>query len=391
MMTPMSSKERLLAAIEHRPVDRVPLCFEGVCHGSVVYLDRLFPDPFARARYYLDLGVDHALQLTPPFFASSDFEVRQREEHPAGEPVPLLVKEYLTPSGTLRQVVRRTGDYPHAQVPIFSDHHIPPGRTREYLVAQEADLEALEVILRPPGKEELAVFRDQAREARRFCDQNGVLLAGGYPGVGDPLMWMSGVEPVLLAGLENPSFLEAYVAIVARWNLGIAELLIDAGVDVVVRRGWYESTDFWSPDLYRRFLFDPLRQEVRSAHQAGVKLSYVMNSGAMPLLPLFRELGFDILANIDPQAPKMDLAELKAQIGDCICLCGGVNNTHVLEEGSEEDVERAVQEALCALAPGSGFILAPGDSVGFVDGLDQQIAERNVLAMIAAWKRFAWG
>ena len=288
-------------------------------------------------------------------------------------------------------MVRRTSDYPHSQIPIFSDHHIPPGRTREYLVAQEADLETLEVILRLPGKDDLALFRDQAREARRFCDQHGVLLAGAYPGVGDPLMWMSGVEPVLLAGLENPSFLEAYVAIVARWNLGLAELLIDAGEEVLVRRGWYESTDFWSPDLYRKFLFDPLRQEVLSAHQAGVKLSYVMNSGAMPLLPLFRELGFDILANIDPQAPKTDLAELKAQIGDGICLCGGINNTHVLEEGSEEDVERAVQEALCALAPGSGFILAPGDSVGFVDGTDQQIAKRNVLAMIAAWKRFTWG
>lgn len=36
MKSRMSSKERLLAAIEHRPVDRVPLCFEGVCHGSTV-------------------------------------------------------------------------------------------------------------------------------------------------------------------------------------------------------------------------------------------------------------------------------------------------------------------------------------------------------------------
>jgi len=89
------------------------------------------------------------------------------------------------------------------------------------------------------------------------------------------------------------AFLDAYVSIVARWNLSILEMLIDAGVDVVVRRGWYESTDFWSPGLYRRFLFDPLRREVQTAHQAGVKVSYVMNSGAMPLLPLFRELEFD--------------------------------------------------------------------------------------------------
>lgn len=219
-------------------------------------------------------------------------------------------------------------------------------------MAREADLEALEVILQPPNKEELVAFREQARRARRFCDENGLLLVGECAGVGDSLMWMS-------------------------------------GVDVVVRRGWYESTDFWSPSLYRRFLFDPLHKEVQIGHQAGVKVSYVMNSGALPLLPQFKELGFDILTNIDPQAPKTDLREMKAQIGDRICLCGGVNNTHVLEEGSVEEVERAVQNAISALAPDSGFILAPGDAVGYLPGTNQGIVERNVRAMIETWKRMA--
>lgn len=383
----MSSRERLLAAIEHREIDHLPLCFEGVCHGSVVFIDRLFPDPFDRALYYLDQGVDHALHLSPPHFSAAGFAVKQWEERTADDPVPLLVKEYQTQKGTLRQVVRRTSDYPHDVVPIFSDHHVPPSRTRKYLVTQEGDLEALQVILQLPAKEELATFREQARRARKFCDEKGLLLAGGYAGVGDPLMWMSGVEPILLASLEDPPFLDAYVSIVAQWNLGIMEILIDAGVDVVVRRGWYESTDFWSPGLYKRFLFDPLRREVQTAHQAGVKVSYVMNSGAMPLLPLFRELGFDILTNIDPQAPKTDLVEMKAQIGDRICLCGGVNNTHVLEEGPMESVEQAVQEAISALATGSGFIMAPGDSVGYLAGTDQKIVERNVRAMIEAWKK----
>jgi hypothetical protein len=386
MMDSTSSKERLLAAIEHRVADRPPLCFEGVCHGSVVCIDLLFPDPFDRARYYLDLGVDHALHLSPPWVAPAEFAIRQWEERADDDPVPLLVKEYRTPRGTLRQAVRRTSDYPHDQVPLFSDHHVPASRTRDYLVTREADLGALETILRPLRRDEWADFRARAREARRFCGDHGLLLAGSYPGVGDPLIWMSGVETVLMAGLEDPAFLQAYVAVVAAWNRGILEMMIDAGVEVAVRRGWYESTDFWSPDLYRRFLFESLRQEVEIAHQAGVKVSYVMNSGAMPLLPMFGELRFDILANIDPLAPRTDLARMKAAIGDRICLCGGVNNTHVLETGSPAAVARAVQDAVGLLAPGSGFILAPGDSVGYVAGVDQTVVRRNVLAMIAAWK-----
>ncbi|MFH1568889.1 MAG: uroporphyrinogen decarboxylase family protein, partial [Gemmatimonadota bacterium] len=248
-------------------------------------------------------------------------------------------------------------------------------------------LPPLEHILQPPAGEELAAFRQQARAARAFCDGAGLLLAGSAPGVGDPVIWMSGVEPVLLAALDEPDFLEAYVEIVARWNRQVLKILIEAGVDVIVRRGWYESTDFWSPALYRRFLFGPLQEEVRLTRQAGVKLSYVMNTGAMPLLPAFADLGFDVLSNLDPLAPGTSLREVKRQIGDRICLCGGVNNNHVLERGSEAEVERAVTEAIEALAPGSGFILAPGDSVGYVDGLDPDLVRRNVDTMIAAWQR----
>jgi hypothetical protein len=263
---------------------------------------------------------------------------------------------------------------------------VPAGRTREYLVAREADLPALAALLRPPAGEALAAFRQQARVARRFCDEHGMLLAAGYPGVGDPMVWMSGVEPLLLAAHDEPGFVDAYAAVVADWSRAIVGLLLDAGVDVVVRRGWYESTDFWSPELYRRHLFGPVAAEVRAAHQAGARVSYVMNSGSRPLWPLFGELGFDLLANVDPAAPGVDLAALRTAIGGRISVCGGVNNTHVLEQGSVAEVERAVRHAIDALGGHPGFVLAPGDSVGYAPGTDQAVAERNVQAMIATWR-----
>ena len=382
----MSSRERLQAAIEHRPVDRVPLCFEGICHGSVVPIDRQYPDPLDRARYYLSLGVDHAVNVAPPVVSALGCETRQWEEALDRGGIA-LVKEYVTPAGSLRQRVRRTADYGHTEVPLFSDHHVPPTRSLQYLVSGMGDLSALEHILRLPQASELGPFVERTRAARRFCDRHDLLLAGSVPGVGDPLMWLSGIEPVLLAAIDDPAFLEAYVAVVARWSLGLVELLVQAGVDVIVRRGWYESTDFWSPDLYRRFLAPPLEAETRLAHQAGARLSYVMNTGAMPLLPVFADMGFDVLSNLDPQGPGTDLGVIKRRLGDHICLCGGVNNTHVLEQGAEAEVESAVLEALHTLSAGSGFILAPGDSVGFLKGTDSELVVRNVQTMIDTWHR----
>jgi len=382
----VTSRERVLAAIEHRPVDRVPLCFEGICHGTVRCVNARYPDPLQRARHYLALGVDHALRVSAPSSLPADVEVRQWEEQQPDEPTPVLVKEYSTSRGVLRQVVRKTPDYPHTEIPLCADHNVPPSRSKEYLVATEADLPKLECILKPPGRGEIARFREQAEAARDFCEETGILLAGGYSGLGTMVFSLSGIEGVLVSALSDAGFLEAYMAIVARWNQAMLEILVDAGVDLVVRRGWYESTDFWSPDLYRRFLLEPLREQVAAAHQADVKVVYVMNSGAMPLLSIFRELGFDVLSNIDPLASGTDVGRMKAEIGDRICLCGGVNNTRVLEQGSVADVDRAVREAVDALAPGSGFILAPGDSPGYVEGTDQAIVERNVRAMVEAWR-----
>ncbi len=160
---------------------------------------------------------------------------------------------------------------------------------------------------------------------------------------------------------------------------------IEAGVDLVLRRGWYESADFWSPRLYREFLYDPLKREVETAHQAGVLVNYCMNSGAMPLLPMFRELGFDIYSCIDPTLGDTDLARIKGEVGDMIALYGGVSNHRVVERGTPEQVRQAVIEAVDALAAGGGFILGLGDVLDYTMS-SPEISERNFYAMVEAWK-----
>jgi hypothetical protein len=385
MKEKLSSRERVLAAIQHQPVDHVPLCFEGLCHGSVRFVTRLHPNPFDRARFYLDLGADTAIAVSPPQCSAQGFKTREWKEEPKDEEYPLLHKEYITPRGSLRQVVRKTEDYPD-RISLFSDFNVPPSRTKVYLVHKEEDLDKLPYILSAPKGKELDDFYRSAKEAKKFCDENRIFLSGNSFGVGDAVIHLSGVEPVVTAALENPDFLKRYIGIVSDWSLKKTAILVAAGVDLIVRRGWYESTDFWSPRLYREFLFEPLRKEVALAHQAGVKFCYVMNSGAMPLLDFFEEIGFDMLSNIDPLARNTDLARIKSRIGDRIALCGGVNNNLVIERGTEDEVAAAVADAIDKLAPNSGFILAPGDSLDYL-GAAEETTKRNFYKMVAVWKK----
>jgi hypothetical protein len=369
-----------MATVRGEAADRLPMCSEGLCHGYVTFLRQEHPDLRDRALHSLSLGLDDGVRLSPPLHDEHGYESRQWTDQPAGAPHPVMHKEYVTPAGVLRQVVNRTPDYPGQSIPLLSDHNVPAGRSLAYLVSGAGDLDALEYVLRPPGGEALDAYYRQAAAMKTFCLEHGLLLSAYSHGVGDPLLWLSGVERIVMMAFDEPDVLRRYVDIVSGWNRRRLEIMIDAGVDVVVRRGWYESTDFWSPAMFRQFLYEPLKGDIETAHRAGVLLSYVMNSGSGPLLGQIRELGPDIFSNVDPE--KADLAAMKRQIGTSIALCGGVNNYHVLERGSADDVRRAVREAIECLAPGGRFILAPGDSLLDVG----PTTRRNFQVMIETWK-----
>lgn len=378
----MKSKERIIATIKREPVDHLPLCFEGIGHQSVEFINRTYPDDFERMDFYLSMDVDAGIRIGPPLFAGT--ETREWTEQVENEEYPLMVKEYITPKGTLRQVIRKH-EYPFESVSIFSDFHVPSSRSVKFLVEKEEDLDKLEYILRPLNDAQIKEFHERARIKKDFCDKKQIIFAGYLQGVGDPIMWMSGIDITVLSSVTDPGFFERYVEIVSKWNLRIMEILLDAGVDLIIRRGWYESADFWSPDLFRKFLFKPLKQEIDIAHQAGVFYTYVMNSAVKPMIEIFKDLRFDIHSNLDPVTAGMDLSDIKRELGDILTFYGGVNNFLVIENGSEEDVRRAVVDAVEKLSPGGGFILGTGDVVDYMM-VNPEVSKRNVYKMIEVWK-----
>ena len=120
------------------------------------------------------------------------------------------------------------------------------------------------------------------------------------------------------------------------------------------------------------------------AHEAGATVDYVMLSGYMPLLDLIRKAGLDMLSNLDPVARGTDIRAIRSAIGGSVAVCGGVNNYLVLEKGTDEDVRRAVRDAMAVFTPSTGCILAPSDCILSYD--DEAVAERNFHVMIETWR-----
>jgi uroporphyrinogen decarboxylase len=126
------------------------------------------------------------------------------------------------------------------------------------------------------------------------------------------------------------------------------------------------------------------------AHQAGARFCAIATTNVLPFAGCLKRLGIDALFGVDPMQGGWDLERAKTELGDRVCLWGGVNGYLTIVDGSPQDVDEAVERAMTALAPGGRFILAPVDDVR-VDAPDADAAWprvwQNVARMVEAWKR----
>lgn len=81
----------------------------------------------------------------------------------------------------------------------------------------------------------------------------------------------------------------------------------------------------------------------------------------MPIIDRIIDCGPDALHSLDPQGG-VDLAEVKRQYGDRICLIGNVNCA-LLQTGTEEECIADVRRALKQGMEGYGYIFSTSNCV----------------------------
>jgi len=379
----------MLAALGCGEPDHTPCCFmlfnalKAGCRDYKEFIEK-----------QVEMGLDAYVELPPrppvvvndhynlhglPVSYDPRVEIKEWIERDAGADHPLMIKEYHTPAGILRAEVYQTGDWRWGDhVPFLDDYIIP--RSHKFLVTQPEDLDALRHLLVPPKEDEIAAFREEAASVKDLARRHDLLVAGGW-GVGADLVgWIYGLENLVFASFDRPDFLKEMLEIIAVWNRSRMEVVLDAGIDLFIKRAWYENCDFWTPDAYREFLYPIVKKDAELAHASGARFGYVVTSNCMPLLDMLADAGIDVILGVDPAQWDLPLAGKK--LGGKVCLWGGVNGHLTVEEGSPEDVRKEVREAMDLLA-GSGFILSPVDNVRE----NTSLALNNSQVLIDEWKR----
>jgi len=205
---------------------------------------------------------------------------------------------------------------------------------------------------------------------------------GGW-GVGmDIANWLCGMQPLMLLALDQREFISDLLQIIHEWNMKRMEVVLSAGVDIFIRRAWYEGCDFVVPDFYADVILPRLRAEIDLAHEHGARFGYICSSGTKPMLDYYTDAGFDVLLGIDPvQGTHTDMPLMKEKIGDKITLWGGVSGAVTVEMGTADEIREAVRLAYNTLGP-DRFVLSPVDNIT----VDEPMTWQNIEVFIDEWK-----
>jgi uroporphyrinogen decarboxylase len=119
----------------------------------------------------------------------------------------------------------------------------------------------------------------------------------------------------------------------------------------------YKTGSMIPPRVLEEYFAPSIRKITAEAHKRGMKVIIHSCGNVSQLVNLFADWGFDGVHTLEPTAG-VDLADVKKRVGKRMCIFGNLDISHVMSEGTREEVEAAVKSALQAAALDGGFIMA---------------------------------
>jgi len=229
-------------------------------------------------------------------------------------------------------------------------------------------------------------FEGLRERALAIRNETPYAVVSGISGVVYEICWyMRGLERWLMDTLERPEFCEAVLErTLGFWLDWFDAFLREVGdvVDVIMIGDDIagQSGPLFRPEFYRRVVKPrqkKLVQTIRSRTDA--KIWYHTCGACRAFIPDLLDNGIDVLNPVQISAADMDPAELKAQFGDRLSFWGGgIDAQHVLPHADPATVREHVRRNLEALKPGGGYVF------NNVHNLQAGVPPENVLAMYDA-------
>ena len=370
-MEGLSSRERMLLAIQNLQPDRVPVAPDI----SNMIPARLTGKPFWEIYYFSNPPLWQAYIDAVKYFGFDGWftEGNMQYQYP---------REYYEAVEDLqktreRWVVRRRcqlNRYPFSKVTTYFIADSPTD-TEKPITDLEQDWDLIQSWFIPPSGYNPAIL-DQQRTALGELGAFGISL--GYPGFQHWFgLFKGGLQDLVYWYYDQPALIEQMRELHERQALAHMAMILDARPDFVLLSASGTIT-LQSPSIARQLSLPTIQKLTRMAREAGIP-TMLHSCGKERVLVKWCAEETDLNCINPLEVPPMgdcDLAEIKRLYGQKLALMGNLHTTEVMLLGTQTDVERAARAAIDAAAAGGGFILSTGDQCG------RDTPEANIFKLI---------
>lgn len=392
----MTSRERILNAVNHRPVDRIPIDFGGTRQTgiSVWAYERLrqhlgladtarWPRVFDTYQMLAEVesavaerfGAD-CLALHRPAVA---FNIRNEGWKTQRLPGDLLVE---VPAGFNPIDDGRGGLLLERDGVLIAG--MPAGsyyfdRFEKNPGATHPDLDTWE----PPCLDPETLDHYHRRAHALFNETDKAIVAAMGPpyelfyGLGQ-----GGFEAWMITLASEPDYVAAlYRRITDAWieNLAGFHAAVGDCVQVIQICDDFgtQHAPFLSVKMFRDRLLPAYQRGLDWIHEHTSWKVLLHSDGAIaPLLPSIIEMGVDILNPVQTSAAGMDPVRLKTAFGDRIAFWGGAcDGQSTLTDGTPAEVAAETARHIAALSPGGGYVC------GSIHNIQANVPPENIVAM----------
>lgn len=355
----MTSKQRIHAALEGKPVDRCPV--------TASYNQLYFQDHVAELtgrpwwevyRWQVMPTADH-VALYRQMLDAAPFELLTPFAGPYGDPEDI---EFVERGGvpyrhdkrddTWTAITRHASGFPF-------DYHANETR---FIFSRDDIAQRLPV---PDWKQVVAAGGNRYLEAVvRELGRDSFILSGGIVGTLYSCGHHVGQTNLFAMLLEEPDLVEALCERITACNIADIRRLAAAGGDAIYIDDATATSDMISPALYERFSLPYLKTMVAEIHRLGHKAILIYFGGVMDRLESIAATGADGFSyEASMKGFVNDTAEIARRIGDRMTLFSNIDPIRVLQNGTDAELEAEIRRQADAGRAARGFIVSTASPI----------------------------
>ncbi len=392
----MTSKERVLAALDHKEPDRVPVGEWGIDHDTVEKVTGHKTYWRARAKETKALWRGKRDEVVESYKKDLVELIKKLDQDLV--PVHLVPPKGLAPS-KVKQIDEDTWEdeegriwkYSYGNNAILCTKPNPlrsfksKEELREYFeshlvedfglkiksktsdgyeleLEDESQLEFARYVISRLGKDRFIFFRD--------ISEFGV-LSYFIGGTAEDFFLFIGLHP----DLAREAF-DLYTEVA----IALAKVFIKEGVDAIMPGGDFSHSTgpMISPKSMREIFLPGMKKLSDFVHKMGVRVMSHNCGNNWKIMDILIEAGYEAYQSIQSKTASMDLKRLKEKYGNKITLWGGINIENLVDGTLKENKEDVIY-ALKYAAPGGGFILGSSNSVAYGSQYDNYMIALDTL------------